>query len=171
MPAVSHRVEFAPGEFPVLLGYAALAIYACVPETDQMRTIAWLVVGLLAIELVTRTPSATVVQLVAGGIVLWSGLYGATGRGSAIVGAWFAFWPLLLVIGSTFVLGSEPSRARWLIGAIGGIAAIVVARTGGVEPTTAPAVAAAAIAAPLSIVAAWAAVELSARWDARATRR
>ena len=171
MPAASHRVEFAPGEFPVLLGYAALAIYACVPETDQMRTIAWMVVGLVTIELVTRTPSAAVVQLVAGGIVLWSGLYGATGRGSATVGAWFALWPVALVVGSALAFGLPASRARWLIGAIGGIAAFVVARTGGIEPTTTPALLAAAIAAPLSIVTAWAAVKLSARRDARATRR
>ncbi len=130
-----------------------------------------MVVGLLVVELVTRAPSATVVQLVAGGIVLWSGLYGATGRGSAIVGAWFAFWPLVLVIGSTLTLGPRPSRARWLIGAIGGVAAIVVARSGGIEPTTRPALVAVAIAAPVSIVAAWAAVKLSARLDTRASRR
>ena len=40
---------------------------------------------LFLIELVTRAPSAPIVHAAAGGIVLWSGLYGATGRESAIV--------------------------------------------------------------------------------------
>ena len=166
----SLHVEFAPGEFPVLLGYATLAISACVPETDQMPTVAWMVVGLLVIELVSRTPSALTVQLVAAGIVLWSGLFGAAGRGSAIVGAWFAFWPLVLVVGSALAFDIQPPRARWLVGAIGGIAALAVARTGGLEPTTVPAVIAVAITAPASILVSWATVWFSSRPDARASR-
>ena len=171
MDAGRRSIEFAPGELPVLLGYAAIAIYGCVPETDQMRTIAWMVVGLLVIELVTRTASALPVQILAAAIVLWSGLYGATGRGSAIVGAWFAFWPLVLVIGSALVFGLRASPQRWLVGLIGGLAAVAVARTGAIEPDTAPALLAVAVAAPVSIGVSWAVVRVSARADARTTRR
>jgi hypothetical protein len=157
MRAASRPVEFAPGELPVLLGWAAVAIYGCVPETDQMPTIGAMVAGLFVIERVTRLPSALPIQLVATAIVLWSGLYGATGRGSAIVGAWFAFWALVMVLASAGVFGVRPSVERWVIGAIGGVAAVAVARTGAIEPTTGPALVAVAIAAPASLVLAWAA--------------
>ena len=166
-PDARPRVEFAPGELPVLLGYAAVAIYGCVPETDQMPAIGWMVAGLFVIERVTRAPSSLVAQALAAGLVLWSGLYGATGRGSALVGAWFAFWPLVLVVASAWVFGLRSSRARWAIGAIGAVAAVAVARTGAIEPTTAPALVAVAIAAPLSLVAAWA---TQTRKTARALR-
>jgi hypothetical protein len=167
----SRQVDLAPGEFPVLLGYAAIAIYGCVPETDQMPTIGWMVAGLLAIELVTRSASAIPVQIVGAGIVLWSGLSGAAGRGSAVVGAWFAFWPLVLVIASALVFGLPASRERWLIGLVGGLAAVGVARTGGIEPETAPAVLAVAVAAPVSIGVSWAVVRISARTGAVTIRR
>lgn len=154
MRTASHRVEFAPGELPALLGGSALAIYACVPETGQMPTIGRMLTGLFAIEVVTRTRSTWPVDALAAGIVLWSGLYGATGRGSAIVGTWFACWPIVLVVASMLVVYSQPPQ-RWVIGLIGTAAAIAVARTGAIDQNTSPAVIAVAVAAPLSIVAAW----------------
>ncbi len=92
-------------------------------------------------------------HVVAIGIVLWSGLYGATGRESAIVGALFAFWPLVLVV----VVCHWPGRpqpvpvTRWIIGLIGGVAAVAVARTGALQPTIGPALLAVAIALPSSL--------------------
>jgi hypothetical protein len=163
--------SFSPGEFPVLLAWSALAIYGCVPETDQMPTIAVMVAGLTVVELLTRTTSALPVHLLAAGIVLWSGLYGATGRGSAVVGAWFAFWPLVLVIGASLVAGPLPAPTRWALGAVGASAAVAVARTGGIEPTTTPAVVAIAIAAPVSIAASAAVVRFSSRWNLPTTHR
>jgi hypothetical protein len=168
-PEVHPR--FAPGELPVLLGYAGVAIYGCVPETDQMPTIGWMLAGLLLIELVTRSTSSPAAQVVAAGIVLWSGIYGATGRGSAIVGAWFAFWPLVLVVSAALVFGLRASPTRWAIGAIGAVAAVAVSRTGAIEPTTAPALVSVAVVAPVSLVAAWGATRFSVRRGARASRR
>jgi hypothetical protein len=170
MRAASPRVEFVPGEVPALLGLTAMAIYGCVPETDQMPTIGWMIVGLFAIEVVTRTTSAVGVHTLAAAIVLWSGVYGATGRGSAIVGAWFAFWPLVLVVGSMLAFNSQPPR-RWVIGLIGGMAAIAVARTGAIDTDTTPALVAVAVAAPVSIAAAWAVARLSVGADDSTSRR
>jgi hypothetical protein len=154
---VSPLSELTPGEFPCVLALTTLAIYLCVPETDQMPTVALMVVMLAGIEIVTRQPSAPAVQLVAAGIVLWAGLYGATGRSSAIVGTLFAFWPFVLVGGVTLGLRwreRPPARRpqRWAIEVTGGIAAIAVARTGALEPTVRPALVAVGIAAGVSIV-------------------
>ena len=163
-------IDWAPGEVPALLGLTAIAIYACVPETNnQMPAIGVMLASLFVIELVARQPSAPLVHAVAIGIVLWSGLYGATGRDSAIVGALFAFWPLALVV----IVCHWPGRAepgpivRWLIGLIGGIAAVAVARTGALEPTIGPALLAVAIALPTSLAVALGVDSISRREDRR----
>ena len=160
-------IDWTPGEVPALLGLAAIAIYGCVPETGQMFGIAVLIVGLGLVELVTRTPSAPVVLGLAFAIVLWSGLYGATGRESAIVGALFAFWPLaLVVIVCHLPRGAQPRLfVRWIIGLIGGIAAVAVARTGALEPTIGPALLAVAIALPTSLALALVVDSVSRRAD------
>lgn len=165
------RVALGPREYPFLLALAAIAIYGCVPETGQMPTIGMLVAGLFVIEVVTRLPSAPVVSLTATLIVLWSGLHGATGRGSAIVGAWFAFWPIVLVTLAALLLGPLRAPVRWTIGLIGGVAAVAVARTGGIEPTVAPALVAVVVAAPVSLLAAWVVVTISCRYPVSANRR
>jgi hypothetical protein len=164
-------LRFAPGELPFLLALTVVAIYGCVPETDQMATIGALIAGLFVVEVVTRMPSAPIVSLTAVLIVLWSGLYGATGRGSAVVGAWFAFWPVVLVALFAVLFGPLRLPVRLAIGLIGGVAAVAVARTGGIEPTTAPALVAVAVAIPVSLAAAWGVVALSRRYDESANRR
>jgi hypothetical protein len=97
--------------------------------------------------------------------VLWSGLYGATGRESAIVGALFAFWPLVLVVLVCHRPGRPQPRpvVRWAVGLIGGIAAVAVARTGALEPTIGPALVAVAIALPASLAVALLVDSLSPR--------
>ena len=165
---VEQRIRFAPGDYPFLLVLAATAIYGCVPETDQMPTIGALIVGLFVVEVVTRERSAVVVSIVATLIVLWSGLYGATGRGSAVVGAWFAFWPILLVLAFGVAVGPVRPMERLAIGLIGGSAAVAVARTGGIEPTVTPALIAVAVAAPVSVVLAGGVVAVRRRWLAAA---
>ena len=163
-------IAWSPGEVPALLGLSAIAIYGCVPETsNQMPAIGVMLASLFLIELVARQSSPLPVQAVAAGIVLWSGLYGATGRDSAIVGALFAFWPLVLVI----VVCHWPNRpqprpiVRWTIGLIGGIAAVAVARTGALEPTVGPALVAVAIALPTSLAFALVVDSISSRADRR----
>jgi hypothetical protein len=154
MPRTSPFPDLGAGEFPVLLGWAALAIYACVPKTGHMPTIGLLIAGLFLAEVATGNRSHWIVHLLATAIVLWSGLYGATGRGSAIVGSLFAFWPIVLVGLASLIAGPLRPATRWAVGAIGGAAAIAVARTGGIEPTTGPALVAVAIAVPVSLLAA-----------------
>jgi hypothetical protein len=150
-------IDWTPGEIPALLGLAAIAIYGCVPETsDQMQAIGVMLTVLFVIELVTRATSAPLVLIVASAIVLWSGLYGASGRGSAVVGALFAFWPLVLVVVVCHWPGRTQPRpvTRWIIGLVGGIAAVAVARTGALEPTVGPALVAVAVALPISLAVA-----------------
>ena len=163
-------IAWAPAEVPALLGLSAIAIYGCVPETsDQMPAVGVMLAALFLIELVARQPSAPLVHAVAIGIVLWSGLYGATGRESAIVGAFFAFWPLVLVL----IMCHRPGRAqpvpvvRWIIGLIGGIGAVAVARTGALQPTIGPALLAVAIALPASLAAALLVDSISQQDDRR----
>jgi len=168
---VERRLRFASGEYPFLLGLAAIAIYGCVPETDQMPTIGVLVAGLILIEVATRASSALAVCVAATLVVLWSGLYGATGRGSALVGASFAFWPILLVLAFGAAVGPLRLNVRLAVGLIGGVAAAVVARTGGIEPTTGPALVAVAVTAPVSVLLAGGVVAVSGRWRAAANPR
>ena len=158
-------IDWTPGEAPALLGLSAVAVYGCVPETGQMRAIGVMLASLFVIELVARRPSGLLVHTVAAGIVLWSGLYGATGRDSAIVGTLFAFWPLVLVVIACRLPGySQPTPVeRWTIGLIGGIAAVALARTGALEPTIGPALLAVTIALPTSLVAALVVVAVSRR--------
>ncbi len=158
------RVPYAPSEYPALLGLAAIAIYGCVPETGQMPAVGALCAGLVVVELITRTPSALTVQALAFVIVFWSGLFGATGRESAIVGALFAFWPLVLVTAAALWPDGRfvPVAARAAIGLVGGVASVAVARTGALQPTIGPALLAVAVAAPPSTWAAWA---VRRRWS------
>jgi hypothetical protein len=142
------------GIWPLMLAAAALATYLCVPETDQMSTIGLMTVGLLLIELVTRQRSAPIVIAAGAAVVLWSGLYGATGRDSAIVGAIFALWPVVIVPIVALirpVLRARPEPVAWAIALIGAVAAVAVARTGALQPTVRPAIVAVAIVAPISL--------------------
>jgi hypothetical protein len=70
---------------------------------------------------------------------------------------------------------AAPVRApvRMAIGAVGGIAAVAVARTGGIESMTGPALVAVAIAVPLSLLAAFGVVTVSrrTRWGESASDR
>lgn len=139
----------APGEFPGLLTVAVVVMYACVPETDHLTNIGLMTAGLAVVEILTQRRSHVVAAGLAFVLVLWAGRHGAAERGSAIVGALFALWPLVLVASAarwTQVVWWQ----RWAIGAVGAVAALFVARTGALEPTVWPAVASVAVAAPIS---------------------
>jgi hypothetical protein len=155
-----------PGVWPLTLTAAAIAIYGCVPETTHMPAFGLMTIGLAVVEVVTRQRSAPVVFVVAAASVLWSGLYGATGRDSAIVGALFALWPVVIVPTVALLVPGLRFRCElvsWVIAAIGAAAAVAVARTGAIQPTVGPALVAVAVAAPSSLVAAVAV----ARWPWR----
>ncbi len=160
----------APTTRPLTLTAAALATYLCVPETDQMPTIGLMTVGLVLIELVTRRPSEPIVIFAGAATVLWSGLYGATGRESAIVGSFFALWPVVIVPLVALLspaLRTKPEPVAWAIALVGATAAIAVARTGALQPTVGPALVAVAIAAPASLAVGL----LLARWPVLAAGR
>jgi len=130
----------------VLLGSAA-AVYACVPETDQMREVAVVVAAGGIAEALTRRRLPTPALLAAMGFVEWSALYGATGQGRALVGGLFALTPLIAVAVVATVV-SKDDRGGLLLYLVAGVwvtTALVVARTGGIATSLTPAVMAAAI--------------------------
>lgn len=128
----------------VLVGGCAVAVYACVPENDQLWEIA-VAIGAAAVAeaLVGRPlPDATLAAAMAW--VTWAAVFGATGRGSALVGGLFAVLPFVAVAAAV------AGRPALLVGAAWLAAALAVARTGGIDPDTPPAVLAAALAAVLA---------------------
>lgn len=138
-----------------LLAAVTGVVYACVPETDHIAWIAALPVTLALIELAVRRHLPFGWTYAAAVAVLGAGVYGATGRDSALVGTYFAFWPLALLAIVVVVFPGLAGRSRLGLAGIvliGGIAASGVARTGALQPTIAPALWAVAIAGPVSLV-------------------
>ena len=130
LPKVHVRLSAIGGAWGLLLG-GAIAIYGCVPETDQMREVAVVVCAGGLAEVMRRQALPSPALLASAGLVLWSALYGATGRPSALVGGLFA---LVAPIAVALV----PGRRRWVPWAIGLVwsgAAVAVARTGGIIAT------------------------------------
>ena len=125
------------------LGWSTVAIYACVPETNnQMPMVGALLATLALAELRCKRQIHIGFHALAAAIVLWSGIYGSSGRQSALVGALFAMWPIVIVPAVAMVIARfsrivEP--IRWLVAVLGAIAAIVVARTGALRLTIGPA--------------------------------
>lgn len=164
---IAQRLMPAPGAVPGALTATTAAVYGCVPETDQIPPIGVFVVGLVFVEVVTRRRLRLSWHAGAALLVLWAGIYGATGRPSALVGALFAWWPVVIVplaaavFASLAVARREPTR--WLVAAVGSVAALAVARTGALQPTIAPALIATAIAAAASCAAVLALVAVGRR--------
>lgn len=144
LPVLQQRLGL-PGAVPTLIGVMQFAIYCCVPETDQIPQVVFAVVVLVALELAADRPMPWWLVLAVVGLVMWSGLFGATGRESALVGTLFAAWPLVLVLAG---VGSPVVAA-----CVGSVAAVAVARTGALQPTVRPALVAVALAAFVSLAA------------------
>ena len=121
-----------PGGLAFLHCCAAASVYACVPETDQMKGVGLLVAGVLLLELVGRERLPIGWHLVVATTIVWAGVFGSSGRGSALVGATFAAWPVLLpaLIGTSAAVCLLGVAGTWL-----------ESRTGALQPHTAPAVA------------------------------
>lgn len=146
-----------PGAVTFVYGGCLGAAYLCVPETDHIERIApWFVV-ITVIEVASRRSLPVWLQWIGAPVVVGAGLFGATGRQSALVGGLFALWPVLLVavvgLRHPDVVGLRAWR-RVAVVATGGFASFVVSRTGALQPTVAPAVVAVALAAPVSLYAA-----------------
>ncbi len=160
LPLARQLLE-RPGFLPLTALAWLAAVYGCVPETDHVRPIAMLVGMVVLLELVSGEHMPFGWQLGTMGVVLWAGLYGATGRQSALVGALFGAWPLLLgpLVATVTHLTRASQPVRWAVTVAGVGAALVVARTGALEPTIGPAWRAVAVwgAASLAValVLAW----------------
>lgn len=121
-----------------LLGSTA-AVYGCVPETGQMREVAIVVVAGGVAELLLRRRLPTAALVAAAALVEWSALFGATGQARALVGGLFALVPLVAV-------AMVPAGSRWrglAVALVWMVAAVGMARTGGIATTLKPAVVAA----------------------------
>ncbi|MEO6125491.1 MAG: hypothetical protein ABIR32_17475 [Ilumatobacteraceae bacterium] len=145
------------GHLTAVLIIALAAMYGCVPETDHFSVIALVLFTGLVIEMTTRRTMPLVWFAAAGGLVLWAGVYGATGRERALVGALFALWPPVL-LGLVVRLASPVRVSSRLvcvaIVAVGGVATLVVSRTGALHNGIRPALESAAIAAVASAIVA-----------------
>lgn len=162
-----------PGAVAVLLAAVVGVQYATVPETDQLRWVVAVVVVLALVEVVWRrtVPAASAAVVVV--LVAWAGWFGGRHRGGAVVGAWFAWWPWVVV----WVVHLVSPRRLWLqwTGAVVATAAALwVARAGALGRAIGPALAdvvwavlATAVLVALGGVGAWVSRARGARRRAR----
>ena len=152
----ARQVLPRPGFVPFTMLIWLAAVYGCVPETDQVPSVAMLVAMVVALELVSGEYLPFWWQVGTVGLVLWAGLYGATGRQSAVVGALFGAWPVLLgpLTAKVTHLVRAPEPVRWAVTATGAGAALIVARTGALQPTVEPALRAVAVWGTVSVAVA-----------------
>lgn len=163
LPAVRALLPI-PGVAPLTIVAALVAVYLCVPETDQVPAAAILPLVVVALELVGRRQVVLEWYAVAAASVLWAGMFGATGRQSALVGALFAWWAVAL-LPLVAALRRPPAGqvGTWVgvgIAAVGAVATIVMARTGGIAANGSAAWIAAATLAVVSLVVSLAVVRL-----------
>ena len=164
LPSLHRMIPKVP-VLSVAISIGAAAVFACVPETNnQMGAVAMIVVlGILA-EVHGRALLPWAWHFFAAEVVLAAGLYGATDRQSALIGTVFSWWPLLILplvarLDRRTLRVVEP--ARWIVVALGGVAALVVARTGAIQQTAAPALRWAMLCAMVSTVVSLVVVRLA----------
>ena len=157
------------GWVPALLIGVAAINYACVPETDPIRHLVIFPVLLAIVELWTDRRLPWGLLYATAGLLMLAGVYGATGRESALVGALFSWWPMVALPWfarrlPTLRSPRVVSLALVIVPLAG--APAVVSRSGALEPTIGQALREVAVAAPLSIaVAAIVALVLQRRGD------
>lgn len=125
-----------PGAVTIAMLFPLAAIYGCVPETDHLPTIGALLGVVALMEIVTRRPRRIIWHGFAATLVLWGGVYGATGRDRAFVGGLFAFWPIVVVAIIMRVLprlARVAAAARAVVFVLGAVATLIVARTGALQ--------------------------------------
>jgi len=141
-PRAHERLARSGCAWWALLG-SAVAVYGCVPETDQMREVGIVVAAGGVAEVVLRRRLPTAALLAAAAFVEWSALFGATGQARALVGGLFALAPLVAV-------AAVREGARWrsqAVAVVWVIASVAMARTGGIATSLPPAVQASALCA------------------------
>lgn len=165
LPAL-RRLLPRPGDVPLTVAGVLLAIFLCVPETDQILRVAGVVTIVVIAEGVSRRTLPLLLIGAVAAYVMWAGIFGATGRQSALVGALFAWWPVLILPLLSRRMPGLADTGTWVRGgivAVGGLAAVGVARTGALQPTVSPALLAVAVAAPVSLAVGAAVGELAIR--------
>jgi drug/metabolite transporter (DMT)-like permease len=152
---IMYRLLPTPGALSSAQAACAVAIIGCVPETSNQMGFIFVLVGAgLVIEVITGTQLPQNWHMALAVVVLWSGVYGATGRQSALVGALFAMWPLVIVPLALRIVrrGEHVSEAVCgVVVGLGAIAAVVVSRTGALNQSVWPAVVAVCLAGPTSL--------------------
>ncbi len=149
-----RRTLPVPGLAPLPVAAALIAIALCVPETGPVYLAAIVLGGVVALEIATRRQADIVWYALAAGLVGWVGLWGATGRPSALVGALFAWWAVVLIPVVDQLVGLRTTLGATLVSGVGLVAVVLVARTGGVADSGGPALAAAALVAAGSLAGA-----------------
>lgn len=164
------RLLAKPGVLSIVIATSAAAVFFCVPETsEQMGDIGLVIAVGCGVEWYRRRQLPVWWHLITVALVLWGGVYGAYGRQSALVGAFFAQWPVVIVPVVAALLPTlrrAPEPVRWLVAAFGAAAAIVVARTGALHYTVKPAIIAVIVCGTVSLFAAIAITVLEARRNA-----
>ena len=125
-----------PGLVPAALLATLAAIFLCVPETDQIPVAMIVPGGVLAAELLQRRQLGIEWYAIAEASVGWAGMFGATGRQSALAGALFAWWPIMLPMLVHLVRPIRSALDASLVIAVGTAAALIVARTGGIADSS-----------------------------------
>lgn len=147
-----------PGLGPLAIIAVLVAAAACVPETDQMAVAALLPFVVFALEVVQRRQVGVEWYALAAASVGWTAMFGATGRQSALAGALFAWWPVLLPVIVHFVRPIRSTVQAWIIASLGAVAAVAMARTGGIADGWAAIIVSVVVAAGVSLAVAYAVV-------------
>ena len=160
LPPLRHTMR-APGLAPLPVAGALVAVGLCVPETGAVYLAAAAIAAVVALELVTRRHADLVLYGVAAGLIGWVGLSGASGRLSALVGALFAWWAVLLLPLVELLVPVRTTVGAVVVAGFGVIAVVARARTGGVADSGRAALVAAAVVAIVSLAAALGAASVS----------
>ncbi len=144
-----------PGGVPAALLVVLLAMYLCVPETDQFLVAALVPVALLTLELVHREQFGIEWYALAALSVAWAGMLGSAGRQSALVGALFAWWPILLPWMISRSMDACSRRSTIVSTIVGAVAAFSFARTGGISDSGVTAALTAVAIAVVSVGVGW----------------
>ena len=169
LPSVRSLLPI-PGVAPLTIVGALAAIYLCVPETDQVPIAAIVSIAVVLMEVIGRRQIGIEWYAIAAASVGWAGLFGASGRQSALIGALFAWWAVLLLpivqilwplrrtLGDEQRASDRSTLKAVVIAAVAALSVSLMARTGGIAESTGRAVLAGAVIATVSLLISFAVV-------------
>jgi hypothetical protein len=132
---------------PWVAVFGALGVtYLCVPETDQFVPVVVVIAVAAVADRITQGQMPEIFLTTSLALVLWAGLYGATARQGAIVGALMAFFPAAVALAAHPRLSGTTSWMRWFGVLTALVASALVARTAGLGASLGRGVAAAFVA-------------------------